>query len=49
MDANADDDMGVEADHKLVIIPVRDKVKDTKFLKAYCTSSGLMTIQINKF
>ena len=48
MDANADDDMEVEADHELVIIPVRDKVKDTKFLKAYSTSSGLTTIQINK-
>ena len=30
MDANADDDMEVEADHELVIIPVRDKVKDAK-------------------
>ena len=48
MDANADDDMEVEADHELVIIPVRDKVKDTKFLKAYSTSSGLTTIQIHK-
>ena len=33
MDANADDDMEVEADHELVIIPVRDKSKGYKVSK----------------
>ena len=37
---------GMEA-QELVIIPVRDKGTDAKFLKAYSTSAGLTTIQIN--
>ena len=48
MDANEDDDMEVDDDQELVIVPVRDKGKDAKFLKAYSTSAGLTTIQINK-
>ena len=47
MEANEDDDMEVDDDQELVIIPVRDKGKDTKLLKAYSTSAGLTTIQIN--
>ena len=47
MDANEDDDMEVDDDQELVIIPVRDKGKDAKLLKAYSTSAGLTTIQIN--
>ena len=39
--------MEVDDDQELVIIPVRDKGKDTKLLKAYSTSVGLTTIQIN--
>ena len=47
MEANEDDDMEVDDDQELVIIPVRDKGKDAKLLKAYSTSAGLTTIQIN--
>ena len=47
MEAHVDDDMEVDADQESVIIPVRDKGKDAKFLKAYSTSAGLTTIQIN--
>ena len=47
MQANEDDDMEVDDDQELVIIPVRDKGKDAKLLKAYSTSAGLTTIQIN--
>ena len=43
MEANEDDDMEVDDDQELVIIPVRDKGKDTKLLKAYSTSVGLIT------
>ena len=39
--------MEVDADQELVVIPVRDKGKDAKLLKAYSTSAGLTTIQIN--
>ena len=39
--------MEVDDDQELVIIPVRDKGKDAKLLKAYSTSAGLTTIQIN--
>ena len=39
MEAHVDDDMEVDADQELVIIPVRDKGKDAKFLKAYSTSA----------
>ena len=39
--------MEVDDDQELVIIPVRDKGKDAKLLKAYITSAGLTTIQIN--
>ena len=48
MEAHVDYDVEVDADQELVIIPVRDKGKDAKFLKAYSTSAGLTTIQINK-
>ena len=44
MEENEDDDMEVDDDQELVIIPVRDKGKDAKLLKAYSTRSGLMTI-----
>ena len=44
MEAHVDDDMEVDADQELVIIPVTDKGKDAKFSKA---SAGLTTIQIN--
>ena len=47
MEANEDDDMEVDDDQELVIIPVRHKGKDAKLLKAYSTSAGLTTIQIN--
>ena len=47
MEANEDDDMEVDDDQKLVIIPVRDKGKDAKLLKAYSSSAGPTTIQIN--
>ena len=47
MEAHEDDDMEVDIDQELVIIPVRDKGKDAKLLKAYSTSAGLTTIQIN--
>ena len=47
MEANEDDDMEVDDDQELVIIPVRDKGKDAKLLKAYSSSAGLTTIQIN--
>ena len=47
MEANEDDDMEVDDDQKLVIIPVRDKGKDAKLLKAYSSSAGLTTIQID--
>ena len=47
MEANEDDDMEVDDDQELVIIPVSDKGKDAKLLKAYSTSAGLTTIQIN--
>ena len=47
MEENEDDDMEVDDDQELVIIPVRDKGKDAKLLKAYSTSAGLTTIQIN--
>ena len=43
MEANEDDDTEVDDDQELVIIPVRDKGKDTKLLKAYSTSVGLIT------
>ena len=39
MEANEDDDMEVDDDQELVIIPVRDKGKDAKLLKAYSTSA----------
>ena len=38
MEANEDDDMEVDDDQELVIIPVRDKRKDAKLLKAYSTT-----------
>ena len=44
MEAHEDDDMEVDIDQELVIIPVRDKGKDAKLLKACSTSAGLMTI-----
>ena len=47
MEANEDDDMEVDDDQELVIIPVRDKGKDAKLLKAYSSSAGLTTIQID--
>ena len=47
MEANEDDDMEVDDDQELVIIPVRDKGKDAKLLKVYSASAGLTTIQIN--
>ena len=47
MEANEDDDMEVGDDQELVIIPVRDKGKDVKLLKAYSSSAGLTTIQID--
>ena len=34
MEANEDDDMEVDNDQEIVIIPVRDKGKDVKLLKA---------------
>ena len=40
MDANEDDDMEVDDDQELVIVPVRDKGKDVKFLKAYSNLIG---------
>ena len=40
MDANEDDDMEVDDDQELVIVPVRDKGKDAKFLKAYSNLIG---------
>ena len=47
MEANEDDDMEVDDDQELVIIPVRDKGKDAKLLKADSSSAGLTTIQIS--
>ena len=44
MEAHEDDDMEVDIYQDIVIIPVRDKGKDAKLLKAYSTSAGLMTI-----
>ena len=47
MEENEDDNMEVDDVQELVIIQVRDKGRDTKFLKAYSTSARLATIQIN--
>ena len=47
MEAQEDDDMEVDAGQELVIIPVRDKGKDAKLVKAFSTSAGVTTIQIN--
>ena len=33
--------------HELVIIPVKDRAKGAKLLKAYSTIAGVTTIQIN--
>ena len=47
MEANEDDDIEVDDDQELVITLVRDKGKDAKLLKAYSSSAGLTTIQID--
>ena len=47
MEVQEDDDMEVDAGQELVIIPVRDKGKDAKLVKAFSTSAGVTTIQIN--
>ena len=39
IEAHVDYDVEVDADQELVIIQVRDKGKDAKFLKAYSTSA----------
>ena len=49
MEAQEDDDMEVDAGQELVIIPVRDKGKDAKLVKAFSTSTGITTIQIRFF
>ena len=43
MEAHEDDDMEVDIYQELEIIPVRDKGKDAKLLKAYSTSAGQFT------
>ena len=39
IEAHVDYDVEVDADQELVIIQVRDKGKDAKFLKAYSTNA----------
>ena len=47
MEAQEDDDMEVDAGQELVIIPVSNKGKNAKLVKAFSTSAGVTTIQIN--